>query len=130
MKKFVTMLNFKPQPPEMGGDERFTESAGYIPVHVRIEQMISAGERLQAMRAEMYDVPEDMSEEQVDSLLPDPTRRPDFDLADYSRLQRDLRTKAKIARQAAQDAYDKAHTDLGTVSSAPSTEPSQTPSVE
>lgn len=83
---------------EPGGGKLLTESAGYIPIRVQVENMILAGERLGEYRREKYDFGE--GEEVPDDVEPDPTRSPSFDLADGTRLERET-TKA-LERQAAE----------------------------
>lgn len=74
----------RPKPHlEAGGGERRTESAGYIPPQKQIEQFILAGQRLNAARKEMYDFPDG---KEVDPNFYDPTRSPNFDMADASAM--------------------------------------------
>jgi hypothetical protein len=57
------------------------ETAGYIPAKMQIEQLINAGRRLEAARAEMYDFgPDDKVDDTVDPRV----RRKDYDLAEAS----------------------------------------------
>lgn len=70
------------------------ETAGYIPANVQIEQMIAAGERLGTYRKELYDV-----DVPVDDLDLDPTRTPNFDMADASKIQQSI--KGRLAEQKA-----------------------------
>lgn len=64
--------------------ELLTEVAGYIPANIRIENIIQAGERLRAARAEMYDFGPG---QEIDENFTDPTRKGDFDLSDATGLQ-------------------------------------------
>lgn len=76
---------------EKGGGERITDSAGYVPAKIRIEQMIQAGRNLvDFRRGENYDINEGDSEEDV---VMDPTRVRGFDMADASRLQREIASR-------------------------------------
>lgn len=80
--------------------ERITEQAGYIPPQVQIMQFIQAGKRLNDFRKDQYDfdgsVDPDMS-------LEDPTREPNFDLADAAQLQQianaNLQNSLDIAKE-------------------------------
>lgn len=76
---------------EMNDGVSEVETAGYIPANKQIELLISSGERLAQYRKEMYDY---QSEEEDDGAL-DPTRGPNFDLADASLLTRRLDDKKK-----------------------------------
>ena len=69
-----------------------TEQAGYIPPQVQIENMILAGQRLDASRRALYDFD---SEEDIDEDAYDPTRSGNFDLADATRLA--MEAEASIA---------------------------------
>lgn len=78
---------------EPGGGKQITESAGYIPIRVQVENMIIAGERLGEFRREKYDFGEGM--EVPDDVSPDPTRSASFDMADASTLARNLKSSLK-----------------------------------
>lgn len=67
---------------EPGGGKSITETAGYIPVKIQVEQMILAGKRLGDWREENYDFGAGV--EVPPNVQPDPTRSPSFDLADGS----------------------------------------------
>jgi len=86
--------------PEVMSSETLTESAGYIPPKVQIENLLEAGKRLVEYRKEQYDFPDDTS---VDESLEDPTRRPGYDLADASvqlqNIQQRLRSQAKAGKK-------------------------------
>lgn len=88
---FQTKYNFKPQ-IEPGGGKRKVETAGYIPAEVQIRNMMVAGQRLGEYRAEMYDYGEEVSD---DEAIGDPTRSPNFDLADAAQLARGLAEDAR-----------------------------------
>nr|QJB20396.1 MAG: hypothetical protein [Microvirus sp.] len=90
--KFKTQYNTKPSPPELGGGEKLVETAGYIPAHKQINNLINAGQRLVAARAEMYDFPDGA----IDENFNDPTRNGNFDLADASQLA--LQVEAHLRR--------------------------------
>lgn len=80
--------------PDVGGGERITESAGYIPFQKRVEQMTIAGRRLMAHRAEQsqYDFAEGVN---PDESFSDPTRRQGFDLADATRIANNVEAGIK-----------------------------------
>lgn len=88
-----------------------TEQAGYIPPQIQIENMILAGQRLDAARRDMYDF---SSEDEIDEDAYDPTRRGNFDLADATQMameaEANLRDQARKASQTAQDASGGAKT--------------------
>ena len=91
--KFKTQYNTKPSPPEVGGGEKLVEVAGYIPAHKQINNLINAGQRLVAARAEMYDFPDG----EIDENFSDPTRNGNFDLADATQINLQMETKARAA---------------------------------
>jgi len=59
------------------------ETAGYITPQQQIMSFINAGRRLGDYRKEAYDARFD---DDIDDIIPDPTRDPNFDLADASAL--------------------------------------------
>lgn len=91
--KFKTQYNTKPSPPELGGGEKLVEVAGYIPAHKQINNLINAGQRLAAARAEMYDFPDG----EIDENFNDPTRNGNFDLADATQINLEMEAKARAA---------------------------------
>lgn len=102
---FATKYTIVRTPPEVNSGPNLVERAGYIPAQVRIENMMAAGQRLIAHRAEMYDF-KNMSE--IDENFIDPTRSKNFDLADATMIQQNIeanRRQAEIlkASPAAQD---------------------------
>lgn len=91
--EFRTKYNAPPiQGEEPGGGKRITESAGYIPAEVQIEEMLLAGKRLGEYRKERYDFAE--GEEIPDDFI-DPTRAPGFDLAEGSQLEMTMKERFK-----------------------------------
>lgn len=80
---FQTPYSRELLPDEPGGGRRIVETAGYIPAKRQITDMINAGARLDAYRKGMYDY-EHPSDD--DGYTIDPTRGPNFDLADAYRL--------------------------------------------
>lgn len=82
------------------------ETAGYIPAEKQIQNLMLAGQRLAAYRAEQYDYPDG----KIDiNARPDPTRRKDFDYADASMLQQ---TVTERLEEQHQNALDKQSEDL------------------
>lgn len=79
---FNTRYERKKSPLEMGGGDRITETAGYLPPQKQIEQFMVAGRRLAESRKEMFDFPDGKE----DPSFSDPTRSPNFDLADAFQL--------------------------------------------
>jgi len=69
---------------EINSGEIIVDKFDYVPPQVQINRMIQAGERLKIARREHYDFGND--EEVPDDFI-DPTRAPDFDLADASAFQ-------------------------------------------
>lgn len=73
---------------EKGGGKLITEQDGYVPVRIQVETMLDAGRRLmEARRNAEFDIPEGSEIEDAEI---DPTRSPDFDLADASAIDRAL----------------------------------------
>lgn len=73
----------RPKPEkEINSGEQITETAGYIPADIQIQDMIAAGMRLGEYRREMYDFGAD--EEVPDDYL-DTTRSPGVDVVDVER---------------------------------------------
>lgn len=92
MEKIVKKYGKRERFLEPGGGEKITEQAGYVPPKIQIENMIMAGQRLNAARAEMYDFPPG---EEVDENYSDPTRDPGFDVADASQMLSNLEEKKR-----------------------------------
>lgn len=85
-------------PPEENSGVTIVERTGYEPAKVKIENMIHAGQRLSDYRKMQYD----FTDGQIDENFSDPTRSPNFDLADATQLQ--LQTEANLlASQAVQE---------------------------
>lgn len=84
---------------EYNNGKSVTETAGYISAKDQIENLIIAGERLANFRSDQYDFGPD---EDVPDDFEDPTRRPNFDLADASALARQINARlAAAAREKA-----------------------------
>lgn len=76
--EFNTPWNRKKNNPERNEGEYLVEKGSYIPAKQQIENLMLAGSRLEAYRREMYDLgPDDEDDGRTD-----PTRRPNYDLAD------------------------------------------------
>lgn len=65
--------------PEKNPGKSIVETAGYIPAKNRIENMILAGQRLVDYRKSQFDFED---HDKIDETFSDPTRRPNYDLAD------------------------------------------------
>lgn len=78
--QFQTPYNRKSSPPEINSGKSQTEKAGYIPAKIRIENMMLAGQRLVAHRAEMYDFGTGVEPDEDYPI--DPTRSKNFDMSD------------------------------------------------
>lgn len=85
--KFSTKWERPVPKPEENLGESLVESAGYISAQQQIENMMLAGETLNKYRLENYDFTAQMEDD--DSYI-DPTRSPNFDMADASALDRQL----------------------------------------
>lgn len=72
-----------------------TETAGYMPTKIRIENLINAGVRLDNYRREAYDFAP--GEEATD--YTDPTRRQGFDPADGSEMERNIKKRQEERAQ-------------------------------
>lgn len=94
-----------PATEEVNSGEQITEPSGYVPAHIEIQDMILAGMKTEEIRRERYDFL--TSEEGKDFM--DPTRSPNFDLADASFLEK--QTKA-LMRQKRVDLLAKAEAQL------------------
>lgn len=79
--QFMTRYNRPEVVYEVGGGELLVERAGYIPPKKQIEQFMLAGKRLEASRRELFDFPDGKDTGEFD-----PTRVPNFDMADASQL--------------------------------------------
>lgn len=65
---------------EPGGGKVLVEKGSHVPVMVQVRAMIAAGERLGEYRQGKHDF--EPGELIPDDVVPDPTRSPNFDLAD------------------------------------------------
>lgn len=103
---FDTKYNRKPTEREKNLLPSKTEQVGYIPPKIQIENMILAGQRLSDSRmgyefGDNEDIPDDYI---------DPTRNPNFDLADASEMHNDVTERMKLskANKEAAEAQEKA----------------------
>ena len=81
---------------EINSGEQITETAGYIPADVQIQDMIAAGMRLGEYRREMYDFGAD---EEVPDDYVDPTRTPGADAVDIERAGVDINARIALAEE-------------------------------
>lgn len=99
--KFNTKYERMREGGEVNTGKTRVEVSGYVPAKKTIESLILSGKRLVEARKEAYEFENGM-------LVPDdyidPTRNPNFDLADATALDRE--TKIKLAEQK-QKANDK-----------------------
>jgi len=95
--KFATQWNPNLLPPERGGGPILVETSGYRDTQTMISELMLSGARLQAARMEEFDYPENV--EPSEDAEPDPTRAPDFDMADMSVLTRKTKRKLLLKKQ-------------------------------
>jgi len=69
-----------------------TEQAGYISAKIQIENLIRAGINLINFRKDQYDF---TNPDEIDFNVQIPVREPNFDLADASAIEKDLKAKQK-----------------------------------
>ena len=60
------------------------EQIGYVDVKKQVEAFIDAGRRLDNYRKELYDIAPNATPEEEDEAVIDPTRNPNYDMADAS----------------------------------------------
>lgn len=94
---FYTKLN-RPEKvyEDFTGVKSKVETAGYLSAQKRIENMMLAGQRLVTARKEMYDFAPDQD---IDESLSDPTRSPNFDMADASQIALEMDSKLRSEEQ-------------------------------
>jgi len=92
--KIMTKNKYVPYKGEKNDDKKITETAGYIPKNIQIENMMIAGYNLGMARKERYDFE---SLKDVDEKFTDPTRRWSYDPAEASRDGREA--NARLAEQ-------------------------------
>lgn len=111
---FQTPYNRKSSPPEINSGKSQTEKAGYIPAKIRIENMMLAGQRLVAHRAEMYDFGTGVEPDEDYPI--DPTRSKNFDMSDAfvmsEAIKNNVRQRELLkASQTAQEPQNEAQID-------------------
>lgn len=103
---FYDQTAFKVVRSHPGGGELITEQAGYVPPKIQIADMMSAGARLDDYRRQRFF---DYQAGMKDDGFVDPTRSPNFDLADASRIAADLNVRNReLKRKEVSDVSDKA----------------------
>lgn len=102
---FSTQRERPKSKPERNNGKTLVERDGYLSAQKRITNMILAGQRLKDFRTaqERYDFPDG----KIDEDAWDPTRSKNFDLADASQMQYDVRGRL-IASQTAREAQEEA----------------------
>lgn len=90
-------------PPPNGGEynsgEIIVNTAGYRPLKLQITEVMAAGQRLADYRKLAFDF---TAGEPTDDNFVDPTRRPDFDLADAHEIMQEINQRY-ARRKAEQD---------------------------
>jgi hypothetical protein len=99
-RKWVDQENYVPVEGDKMSTETLTEQAGYIPANIQVERLILAGQRLDAFNKAMYDF-EDEDQSVWD--FNDPTRDPNYDMADASQSLQDLAARYKKAEKEAKE---------------------------
>lgn len=87
---FYTQYRRPEKQPEVLGGEVLVEREGYVPAKEQIEGMFMAGRRLVAGRGYFEFPPEG----EIPEDYQDPTRDPNFDMADASQMTQNLLTKS------------------------------------
>lgn len=115
MATFQTPYTRVVLPDEAGGGKRLVETAGYIPAQRQITDMINAGQRLDLYRKGQYDYEHP---DHDDGYTVDPTRSPNFDLADAYQLGKEAgkrldesNKKAEADKKASAEAKAKAESE-------------------
>ena len=98
--KFDTKYERIPYDGEKNSGELLTEQAGYIPADVKILNMIEAGDRLRESRLG-YEFDDEKS---VPDDYFDPTRDPNFDMADASALSAETLQRMYLAQKQKEEA--------------------------
>jgi len=82
---------------EINNGDAIVETAGYRSAEVQISEMLNAGQRLVDYRKQRYEFGGD---EVVPADYQDPTRRPGFDMADASMLDKAVKESLKAKQEA------------------------------
>lgn len=85
---------------EINSGKKLVETAGYRTSRQQINEIMLAGERLEAYRQNQFDFKDGEPEPDLD-----PTRGPNFDLADASRLLEETERKIAQAKAEKAEAY-------------------------
>lgn len=117
---FNTSTNHTKSKPEINSGELITEQAGYIPLEAQLNRLTAAGIQLHEYRKEMYDFGYD---EHIPANAEDPTRAPNYDMADASTALRDL--EAKYTEKQRREASEKLQKPLENDNESPLTEPTE-----
>lgn len=94
---FQTHYTHKSDPPEVNSGISPVEKNGYISAQKRIENLILAGQRLIESRKQQFD----FIGNEIDEDFYDPTRDPNFDMADASQIALSVDTRLKAQKAAA-----------------------------
>ncbi|GMO63824.1 MAG: hypothetical protein Ta2A_11260 [Treponemataceae bacterium] len=94
-------------PAEQISKERVTSALGYVPMRERIQSLLDAGEILQDFREGRFDFDE---QHEDDGVYDDPTRHPNFDLADAHRIR--MQSEANLRHQAAKAKHAAAQAEI------------------
>lgn len=94
---FQTHYTHKSDPPEKNSGISPVEKVGYIPAQKRIENLILAGQRLIESRKNQFD----FIGNEIDEEFYDPTRDPNFDMADASQLAFSVDSRLKVQKASA-----------------------------
>lgn len=118
---FCTHYDWMQDEGEHNCGETIVDPSGYIPAKNRIENLLRAGERLDAYRRELYDY----SPDDEDDGFVDPTRSPGFDPSDASKISREAMERIRTAQAASTVKTEtEAHSEASAASDAVSKEKS------
>nr|WAE43900.1 MAG: hypothetical protein [Microviridae sp.] len=102
ISKIYTQFDRPPIEMEKNDEPSMTETAGYITPQQMVENLINAGQRLDAYRMEQYDF-QDYDENgylKIDNEFHDPTRSKNFDDADATQIALNLNAKLAVDKKA------------------------------
>jgi hypothetical protein len=110
---------------EINNGEVLVETAGYLSVEQQIENLILAGRRLEDWRADHFDYYDSLPKGFDDTAIRDPTREPNFDMADAHQMacksmakvaeynaRREAKLAAREAEKAAKENADKVELEV------------------
>lgn len=95
--KFNTKYDRKAKEPEINSGEVLVERRGYLTIEQQVNNLLLAGERLQAARLEQYDYSEEYKDGE-DFAVPN-NRVNNYDLADASADYEDIMRRFKIVEE-------------------------------